>query len=403
MPLSMSRSGASIEDWQWPHIYRAVFDMRTIVECSPQFGHTRTQLEAVQAVHAAVAAGQVGRPQPRLMAGRADVAQGLDVAHARREPRDEEAVGAVAVRERLQVLRHGRMLPERQRRLPRSSRRNPRERPGRLLTTLLVLDGRDRAGRVDEGTAGPERRSLRRRGSRAAARPAPAGGPALRQRASGREASVPRSLHGGSTSTRSNARRRAGCVGVAGADVDDRRAHARGGPAQRVGAAGVLLDGDDLALVAHQRREVGGLAAGRGAQVEHALARLRARALARPPSPRATAASAGRRSHSGASKRVERARRGSAPRSSTRVRQGRRSASSGAVVLSVFARSDGLGGLVVGGHQRAGVSARRARRTTAARSTRGASARARPAAGVASGSLATIGARLARRRAAAPR
>jgi hypothetical protein len=32
--------GASMDDWQWPHTYNAVFDIRTIVECSPQFGHT---------------------------------------------------------------------------------------------------------------------------------------------------------------------------------------------------------------------------------------------------------------------------------------------------------------------------------------------------------------------------
>ena len=32
--------GASMDDWQWPHTYSAVFDIRTIVECSPQFGHT---------------------------------------------------------------------------------------------------------------------------------------------------------------------------------------------------------------------------------------------------------------------------------------------------------------------------------------------------------------------------
>ena len=44
----------------------------------------RAQLEAMQAVHAAVAAGQVGRPQPRLVARRADVAE-IDgvVAHER--------------------------------------------------------------------------------------------------------------------------------------------------------------------------------------------------------------------------------------------------------------------------------------------------------------------------------
>ena len=32
--------GWSIELWQWLQAYRAVLDIRTIVECSPQFGHT---------------------------------------------------------------------------------------------------------------------------------------------------------------------------------------------------------------------------------------------------------------------------------------------------------------------------------------------------------------------------
>jgi hypothetical protein len=50
------------------------------------------------------------------------------------------------------------------------------------------------------------------------------------------------------------------------------------GAARRRGR--VLLDGDDLARVLHQRREVGGLAAGRGAQVEHAIARPGASARA---------------------------------------------------------------------------------------------------------------------------
>jgi hypothetical protein len=32
--------GCSIELRQWLQAYSAVLDMRTIVECSPQFGHT---------------------------------------------------------------------------------------------------------------------------------------------------------------------------------------------------------------------------------------------------------------------------------------------------------------------------------------------------------------------------
>src|SRR6478752_3409353 len=48
----------------------------------PAIGAHGTQLEAVQAVDAAVAAGQVRGPQPGLFAGRADRSE-VDVAHAR--------------------------------------------------------------------------------------------------------------------------------------------------------------------------------------------------------------------------------------------------------------------------------------------------------------------------------
>ena len=197
----------------------------------------RAQLEAVQAVHAAVAAGEVGRPQPRLVAGRADRAE-VDVSSCASQPRDEETVGAVAVRERLQVLRHGRMLPDRDARLPRSSAGIRRERPG-TRHDVLVLGGRDRARRVDEGTAGPNGGRSGGEDVAPAARPAPAGRPALRQRASGREASVPRSLHGGSTSTRSNAspaaaRRRRPC----GRRRSSRPYARRSGAARRRGRGG---------------------------------------------------------------------------------------------------------------------------------------------------------------------
>ncbi len=64
--------------------------------------------------------------------------------------------------------------------------------------------------------------------------------------------------------------------GVAGLDLDDRR---RAEPlqrlAQRGGASRVALDRDDGAVGADQLREVARLAAGRGAEVEHAHARLR--------------------------------------------------------------------------------------------------------------------------------
>jgi hypothetical protein len=32
----------SMLPWQWLHATIAVLDIRTIVECSPQFGHTET-------------------------------------------------------------------------------------------------------------------------------------------------------------------------------------------------------------------------------------------------------------------------------------------------------------------------------------------------------------------------
>ncbi len=51
---------------------------------------------------------------------------------------------------------------------------------------------------------------------------------------------------------------------------------------QRVSASRVALDRHQFALVAHQRRQVGGLGARRGAQIEHALARRRSQ---RPPRP----------------------------------------------------------------------------------------------------------------------
>ena len=88
---------------------------------------------------------------------------------------------------------------------------------------LLVFHGRDRAGRVHQGTAGLQSPRLRPRGCGVAAPASASGRPALRQRASGREASVPRSLQGGST--RRGRRSLDALRGVLGAHVDDRRAH----------------------------------------------------------------------------------------------------------------------------------------------------------------------------------
>ena len=197
--------GWSIELRQWLQAYRAVSDIRTIVECSPQFGHTEQQLEAVQAVHAAVAAREVGRAQPRLVAGRADVAE-VDVvvaAHVRRSramknPSVPSRCGSVCWK--LGTL--GWSQTGRSDGGSSSAKSAWRSRKASIRRSFSVR--RDRAGGVDEDAAGAERRGARRRGSRPGASASSATAAAsLRQRASGREASVPRSEHGGSTSTRS--------------------------------------------------------------------------------------------------------------------------------------------------------------------------------------------------------
>ena len=122
----------------------------------------------------------------------------------------------------------------------------PRSVDGEVLVSgqeachdVLVLDGRDRAGRVDEGTAGLQRGRAGVEDLRAGAPRAPRGRPALRQRASGREASVPRSRarRVDQHAVEGPSLERLGRVG--GAHVDDRRAHPLRGAAQRVGAAGV--------------------------------------------------------------------------------------------------------------------------------------------------------------------
>src|SRR4051794_7608216 len=68
--------------------------------------------------------------------------------------RDEETVGAVAVRERLQELRHGRMLPDGTV-AAQVNRPEIRVNLEKAADQVLVLDRRDRAGRVNESTAGP--------------------------------------------------------------------------------------------------------------------------------------------------------------------------------------------------------------------------------------------------------
>ncbi len=79
-------------------------------------------------------------------------------------------------------------------------------------------------------------------------------------------------------------------LGVGDLDAHARRVHPLRLGRQRLGAPRVALDGDDLAPVAHQRGEVRGLAAGRGAEVEDALAGLRVDGARDALARRATAA-----------------------------------------------------------------------------------------------------------------
>ena len=125
----------------------------------------RAQLEAVQAVHAAVAAraGSSGAATARGRTGRRRRGR-RRVAHASPSSLgDEEAVGAVAVRERLQE----RAARSDASRAGASARRSSAAKSAcaarKPSTTSLVLGGRDRAGRVDERAAGPERVARRRR------------------------------------------------------------------------------------------------------------------------------------------------------------------------------------------------------------------------------------------------
>ena len=118
----------------------------------------------------------------------------------------------------------------------------------------------------------PPAPAARIRSCRAASSPIASG--RARQRRSGRDWSVPRPLHGGSTSTRSNGPSAAARRAVPHLDPHARGAQPRRRALERGGPARVALDRDDLAPIAHQRGQMRGLAARRGAQVEHPLARL---------------------------------------------------------------------------------------------------------------------------------
>ena len=264
---------------------------------------------------------------------------------------------------------------------------------------------RSRAGRSCRSSrrarrrAGPPARRASRI-ARLAARPArrPSSG-SLRQRASGRAASVPRSEHGGSTSTRSYAPLvRLGGVGGA---RPRRRSRPCGSAVRRSASArpGWRSTADDAALVAHQRGQVRGL--GR-----------RARRRGRAPRSPGSGVERARDRHRGARLRHEQAvlpqRRGE--RVERRVEHERPRAAVGRrarrPAAAPRARRGASAACWRGRRPRRArcrppsaraPRRRRARRTTARRSRAGASGAARPRPGVPSGSASTSGARLARR------
>ncbi len=133
---------------------------------------------------------------------------------------------------------------------------------------ILVLGGRDRAGRVDQDAAGAqalqgrvdqlalegrELRHLLRRLAPAHVRPGLEGP----QVGAGRVQQDAVVGAGGRLAS------------VDGRDAHVRRPHARHVDAQRLGPLRVALDGRDLALAAHERRQVRGLGARCGGHVEH--------------------------------------------------------------------------------------------------------------------------------------
>ena len=242
-------------------------------------------------------AGCVGRSQGSEQPGQTSPEVDRLGRRSRRLPAaqagDEEALGAVAVGKRLERAWHARMLPQRQRRRAGPRPRSPGCSARNAAITLLVLAGRDRAGGVDERAARAQRRRAGRariaacsRGQARGLRRAPC--------ASARRGAR-RACRGPSTAGR-RARGRSAPGSWASAASAVRTLTFAAAPMraavrrERRGAARVALDRDHLAAALHQRGEVGRLGAGRGAQVEHALAGPRVEQRGRPPWRRATGA-----------------------------------------------------------------------------------------------------------------
>ena len=92
----------------------AVLDMRTIVECSPQFGHTeRSSKRSCSSRSGSGRAGSSGAATARGSPGTPARGRPPSSLTAPPQPRDEEAVGAVAVREGLEDAGHASDGPRR--------------------------------------------------------------------------------------------------------------------------------------------------------------------------------------------------------------------------------------------------------------------------------------------------
>ena len=208
----------------------------------------------------------------------------------------KKPVGVIAVGAQLQAARLvGRGSSARGRRGRRAAAAAP-PRP-RSRAAARRCGPRSRGGRSC--------RSSRRASRRAAGARRPAQRPAwiparrsitlgdLRQRASGREASAPRSEQGGSTSTRSKPGAiRLRRVGLDHGDAVEAEPRRLGG--DFAGPAGVQLDRDHLAAVAHPGGDLAGLDPRAGAEVEDLLARPAGRGP-RPPRPSRGSAGSARR------------------------------------------------------------------------------------------------------------
>ena len=307
------------------------------------------ELEAAAGSSRSGSGRELRRAQPRLMAGRADGPRSTSGSVTSRAPpqaSDEEALRAVAVRQRLEVAGHTWMLPDGDR-LAQVVRLESGVFGQERRHDALVLAGRDRAGRVDERAAGAHGGRARRAGSRpGCARAARAGrrSCASARRAGWRACRGPsragRRARGRRPPARARRRRRPRaprrsvapirCAVRASAAARPRwRSTATTAPRSSISAARWVV-----------------LPPGRGAEVEHALARLRVEQprdhhrrarLRHEQRPRATRARRGRR-------RAPRARAPPAGRGAGWLATGSRRRARRRSVRSVLARSAGSAG-----------------------------------------------------------